>query len=167
MSPAARADYQWSRARRSGGRRPTRAPDARPQRRERATPPDDKFGANGNWRRWAPVINVRRRNQGAVRLLSISKTNQIYVRTSKGTELEDIMQNGNGKCDRALYVVVGYRLFSSKVRVGFKLGRYMSSYSDICVLLTILPHTITDRTIIVKGAVCDNSFDSLIVCIRI
>lgn len=89
------------------------------------------------------------------------------MRTSKGTELEDIMQNGNGKCDRALYVVVGYRLFSSKVRVGFKLGRYMSSYSDICVLLTILPHTITDRTIIVKGAVCDNSFDSLIVCIRI
>lgn len=47
--------------------------------RERATPPDDKFGANGNWRRWAPVINVRLRNRGAVRVLAISKINQIYV----------------------------------------------------------------------------------------
>ncbi|CAH2075216.1 unnamed protein product, partial [Iphiclides podalirius] len=29
-----------------------------PGRRRRATPPEDKFGANGN-RRWAPVINAR------------------------------------------------------------------------------------------------------------
>ncbi|CAB3252123.1 unnamed protein product [Arctia plantaginis] len=37
------------------------------RRRRRATPPEDKFGANGNWRRWAPVINVRRGNREVLR----------------------------------------------------------------------------------------------------
>lgn len=91
VSPAARADYQWRR----GGeaqrwRRPTRserrarpasAAVARPpRRRERATPPEDKFGTNGNWQRWAPVINVRRANRGPQRTLSMLSGIQMHFK---------------------------------------------------------------------------------------
>lgn len=45
------------RARRSAAERPTHSPG---RRRHNASSPEDKFGANENWRRWAPAINVRR-----------------------------------------------------------------------------------------------------------
>lgn len=68
VSPAGRADYQWSGAVRGwrGARVPLSPAVARP-RRLAATPPEVKFGANRNWR-WAPVINVRRGNWGPAAL---------------------------------------------------------------------------------------------------